>query len=166
MPRDFKSLGEFAFFLGELVVAEREACHHGLERSARLVEKTAKEKLGHEQGNWPPLAQSTLDDKESKGYPTPSPLLRDGEMQGSIEHHVADLEAEVGSNSQIAVWQELGTSKMPARSFLASSAIEKEREVVEIIGEDVMLVMGGEAKSGGRWFMQASGAGSTKGELP
>lgn len=148
--REFPSMAALGLHFGTLIVAEVAAAHHALERSAVLVEKTAKGKLGTYQPGWANLAQSTLDDKANKGYPTPSPLLRDAAMRESIEHQVSGLEAQVGSNSQIAVWQELGTSKMPPRSFLALSASEKAHEIVDIVGEAVFLSLCGEGVLGGR----------------
>ena len=40
----------------------------------------------------------------------------------------------VGSNNEKAVIHELGTSKIPARPFLATAAAGKEREIHEMTG--------------------------------
>ena len=53
-------------------------------------------------------------------------------MRDSIEHKViSDKEAEIGSNSDIAVIQELGTSTIPARSFLAGAAAHEAENVAK-----------------------------------
>lgn len=143
--REFHSMAEFAVHLGEMILVEAEAEHAALEKAAQLVEKTAKERIGTEYEDWPELAASTLDEKARLGYSIPDPLLRTGDMRESIEHHTEIHEAEVGSNEDKAVWHELGTSRMPARSFLASSARDKEDEIVEIVGGAVVIALTGEA---------------------
>jgi phage gpG-like protein len=83
---------------------------------------------------WPPRAQSTISDKASHSFPTPKPLLRTGEMRDSIEHTVHGLEGAVGSDCEIAAFQELGTSRIPPRSFLVSSAIASEDKIHRMAG--------------------------------
>lgn len=64
-----------------------------------MVEKRAKGMVGHEHdGLWPPLSESTLNDKQRHGYATPAPLLRSGEFRDSIEHVVQGHDAEVGTS--------------------------------------------------------------------
>jgi hypothetical protein len=55
------------------------------------------------------IAESTIADKAHHGFPTPKPLLRTGELRDSIEYTVHGLEGCVGSDLEIAVFQELGT---------------------------------------------------------
>ena len=62
-------------------------------------------------------------------------------MRDSIEHVSDRKEAQIGSNSDIAVWQELGTVSIPARSFLGEAAIRKEQEVVDEIGRVVVSTL-------------------------
>jgi hypothetical protein len=100
-----------------------------VERACQIVQKKAKAAIGHEHDMWPALAESTIADKEHHGYATPAPLLRTGEMRDSIEYTVHGSEGWVGSNDDKAVWQELGTSKIPPRSFLVSSAIASEDKI-------------------------------------
>ena len=56
----------------------------------------------------------------AKGFPVPAPLLRTGEMRDSIGHQVdpVQLELVVGATDRTAVYQEIGTSRIPPRSFL------------------------------------------------
>jgi HK97 gp10 family phage protein len=54
------------------------------------------------------------------------------------------LEVQIGSNSDIAVYQELGTQHMPPRSFLGGAMADKLPEIKEIIGRSVVAALVGE----------------------
>ena len=55
--------------------------------------------IGKEHEMWPPLAESTIRDKQRHGFPTPKPLLRTGEMRDNVESTVvSDHEGAVGSD--------------------------------------------------------------------
>lgn len=156
------TLGGFAAHLAKMVVEVEIEKHHALERAARIVEREAKDEIGHYQGaagpfaKWEPLAQATLyggvtpegyhyQGKIALGYAPPdNPLLREGDMRDSIEHTVIGDTAYVGSNSQVAVEQELGTHTIPARSFLGGAAVRKKNEVGRQIGRDVLMVLSGQ----------------------
>ena len=56
-------------------------------------------------------------------------------MRDSTSHVVDGHEAVIGSDLDKAVYQELGTSKIPARSFLGLAAHEEGHHVAEKIGE-------------------------------
>ena len=149
--REFPSLTAFAEHLLTTAVAIAEADHLALEHVGKHLETEAKKKVGEYQTQagpfaaWAPLADSTIADKERSGFSPPdNPLLRTGEMRESIQHKVVGLEAHVGSDSDIAVFQELGTSRMPPRSFLGSTAVEQTDKVVEIIGGAVVVTLVGE----------------------
>ncbi len=129
----------------EVVAVEHEA----LEKSAQLVEKRAKAIIGHYQDDtgpfpqWADLSDVTIADKAAKGYAVPAPLLREGDLRDSIEHTTGLHTALVGSDSDIAVYQELGTHgpgvgpsgyHVPPRSFLGAAAFQKEDEVAEMLG--------------------------------
>ena len=59
------------------------------------------------------------------------PLLRKGTLRASIWHYVDNIKMEgyAGSTSKIAGSQELGTGRIPPRSFLAEAAMHKEHKV-------------------------------------
>lgn len=119
------------------------ARHEALEKAAEIVEKEAKGMLGHEQPGWPALAEYTVADRVQHGYAPDEPELRDGELRDSIGHKVEGHTAVVGSTSRIAVYQELGTSRMPPRSFLEAAAHRKADEVAHHMGREVVAAMVG-----------------------
>src|SRR6266567_1055094 len=114
------TLTGFAAFLGTLEAEMKLANHRALEKAAVIVEEEAKRVIGTYDYGWPPLAESTLAHKAAD-----TPLLETGEMRDSIEHTVTHEKAEIGSNDDKALWQELGTVKIPPRSFLAGALQHK-----------------------------------------
>lgn len=149
---EFSLLGfieHLAVMGAELVVEEHEA----LARAAELIEREAKDAVGEYQqpagpfAAWDPLTDATKEDRVHQGFPEDEPELRTGELRDSIEHVVVGREAEIGSNSEVMEWQELGTSKMPPRSIIGGAAVRKEAEVVELIGEGAFAVLNGGGRS-------------------
>ena len=67
-----------------------------------------------------------------------TPLLETGAMRDSIGHVADGKTASIGSNNEHAIYQELGTATIPARSFLQGSAIAEEGQIIQLIGDDVM----------------------------
>jgi phage gpG-like protein len=136
--REFNILGFIAHMAG--VVAEMEHAHHvALERAAKIVEKEAKDVIGTYRYGWPPLAEATLKRKSDD-----TPLLESGKLRDSIHHSVDHERARVGSDEDTAVWQELGTSRIPPRSFLAEAAKHKTDDVLNEIGRVVTHHLTGE----------------------
>jgi hypothetical protein len=115
------TLAEWAAMLERSLATLPAQLEIGLDKVGELAETLAVSYIGHEQESWPPLAESTLRDKEAKGFPVPSPLLRTGEMRDSIRRELDPiaLEVIVGSSDPRALWQEMGTSRIPPRPFLA-----------------------------------------------
>lgn len=155
------SLLEFAQLLPHLAAEAVVAEAHALEHAAKIVEKEAKDAIGHYQEasgpfvSWAELSDVTKLDREHQGFPENEPELRTGGLRDSIEHTVgASLSgphsAEIGSNSDIMVWQELGTVHMPPRSILGGAAARKEEEVVEVLGGAVVAALIGEKVFEGR----------------
>ena len=116
----------------------------GLEVCARLIEKTAKDEIGHYQPEtepfpaWAPLADSTVREKTRLGYvgrlSADDPLYRTGEMRDSIEHRTGELETEIGTDSTIAPYHEFGTEKMPPRPFLGPALVRNKENIEKIVG--------------------------------
>lgn len=149
------SLFGFVEHLPKLVAEVALAEHEGLEHAAKIVEREAKESVGHYQPQsgpfvaWAELADSTKDDRERLGFPADEPELRAGALRDSIQHTVethplSESVAEIGSDSEVMVFQELGTSNMPPRSILGGAAARKEREVVDVLGDAVVAALIGE----------------------
>ena len=134
------SLLEFASFLGTLSLETERANHQALEHAAVIVETEAKRVIGTYDYGWPPLAASTLAKKSAD-----TPLLETGELRVSIEHQSTAHEAAIGSDDDKALWHELGTRTIPARSFLASAAMHKEAEVMQLIGRQTVMALSGSA---------------------
>lgn len=136
------SLISFAGFAAELAVKVDEVQREALKAGAEVIEKEAKRVIGTYDYGWPQLAQSTQTERSRLGYPANEPLLREGNMRDSIEHTIIDAHhAEIGSDSDIAVYQELGTATIPARSFLAGAAVHKEKEIAQEFAKKAFAVM-------------------------
>ena len=113
----------------------------------------AKEYIGHYQSGWAPLADSTLNGwnghpgKIELGYAPPdNPLLREGDMRESISGDAGLMpfgaRGVVGSDSKIALWQELGTVRIPPRPFLALAAMNGYDRATLIFGDFALKLMG------------------------
>ena len=154
--KEFHSLEALALHLGEMAIQQHEMGKHALERAAILLQGEAKKKIGTYQGAagefvaWAQLADSTMADRAHQGYPEDEPLLRDGTMRDSIERKSDAQEAHVGSDLDVFVYQELGTEKIPPRSVLGATAVEKGEKVAEIVGEAATAALVGQGVFGGR----------------
>ncbi len=142
MIRDFTILG----FVEHLAVLGAEIAHaevEGLDRAAELIETEAKAAFGIYQDQagpfaaWDELAEATKADRVRQGYPEDEPELRSGATRDSIERTVVAhaKEAEIGSDSEILEWQELGTKHMPPRSILGGAAVRCADRVATILGD-------------------------------
>jgi phage gpG-like protein len=132
MAKVLGSFGELASELAALAVSVSSKGEALAEIGEHLAEK-AREKVGHQQDGWAPLAAATEAEKARHGYPQDAPLLRTGGLRGSISSRLVDHgeAVEVGTVSKAAVFHEFGTSKMPPRPVFAPLVSEN---VVEIHG--------------------------------
>ena len=114
------------------------------------VEK-ASEKLGSYQSSsgpfnaWAPLAESTIADKLSRGFPVPSPLLRTGEMQAGFEYEIqdkseGDVVVTLKCDQEYAALQEFGTIHMPPRPFAGPAMWETIDELAPGIADAITEV--------------------------
>jgi hypothetical protein len=75
-------------------------------KACAMIAKQAKAQIGKEHEEWPPLAESTKQDRVHHGYAANKPLLRTAELRDSIEWtvhgHGSHVEGEVGSASRIS----------------------------------------------------------------
>jgi phage gpG-like protein len=109
-----------------------------IEEACKMVCEEAKAVLGTDGYDWPALSPET---KKTQ----PGMLLETGEMRDSIEWTAEKNEGFVGSDNDKALWHELGTTKMPARSFLMGAALHKMPEIMLMAAELAMKKMAGEA---------------------
>lgn len=137
----FNSLGAFALHLAQTHINEQKSLERGLEKVAKAIEESAKSQFGTYQrragpfGAWPTLAESTQEDRARHGFSPDEPLLRTGELRESISHEVKGLNAVVGSTSDVMVYQELGTAKIPPRPVLGRAAVRRKKLIKKILGD-------------------------------
>lgn len=146
----FREMGNAA---ARMEAEEQAVLRHG----ARVVQRRTKAIIGHYQNEsgpfvgWAPLADSTIADKERQGYGVPDPLLRTGGMRDSIEVTVGVGEAHIGSNDDVAVYQELGTDRgIPPRSFLGAAAFQTKDHVGHLMGSVIVSALVGDKVYKGR----------------
>ena len=133
------NLDQFAAMLSRSVAGAEAALAIEVRAAGEAAKAMARDMIGRDTNyGWAPLAPSTLADKERKGYPVPSPLLRTGELRDSIEAEAELLTAIVGSKDKRALYQEMGTRHIPPRPFIMPSAIKAG----EALGEAVAKVAG------------------------
>jgi phage gpG-like protein len=127
-------------FAAHLVVVERNMRALGpaiVIAACKAVAAEAKRVLGEGYPEWPALQPETIA-RKMRGN---TPLLETGEMRASIEWNASGNEGHVGSNSDIAVYQEFGTSRIPPRPFLAGAAMRTEPEIHKMAARAVMAVV-------------------------
>ena len=132
-----------------------------LTKAALMIERDAKQSVGTYQdaappfAGWAELADSTKDDRVRKGFSENEPELRTGALRDSYGHDVEMTgpmsgEAVIGSNSDVAVWQELGTKNMPPRTIIGGAAVRQSPKVAALIGKSVHMALVGEEVFEGR----------------
>ena len=141
---DFESVTAFILHLAKVEVAVHAAARHALDKAAQVIEKDAKGQLGHYQADagpfnaWAELAESTQRERERLGFAPNDPLERTQALKNSISREVQGSEAVVGSTSDVMVWQELGTAKIPPRPVLGPAAFKNKDRIEAILGQAVM----------------------------
>jgi HK97 gp10 family phage protein len=140
----FHTLGDFVAHLSTIEADLELAREAAVVNGCQIVQKEAKAAIGNYRAgyNWPQLAESTQEDRVRKGFPANEPLLRTGSLRESIEytapvHEGAEVCGYVGSNHPHAIYNELGTARIPPRSFIGGAARAKEHEVQEAMGRIV-----------------------------
>lgn len=135
--KEFAGFAAFAKHLESLAAQAPIVQDLMLEKAADHIAKAAKDKIGHYQEaaghfpEWEELADSTEYEKARLGYPVDAPLLRDGTMRDSIKkssimHAGGARYIAIGSESDIAVYQEQGTLHIPPRPFLGPAMFESK----------------------------------------
>lgn len=152
--REFKDMASFITHFATLEVAIRREANHALEKSAVLIEKTAKEELGHYLDaigpfpEWDPLEPATIATHNRYGVGD-SPLILTGELYASIEHETEGGEAVVGTKMTIGEYQEFGTDKIPPRPFMGPAVFSNKKKIEEIMAKGMVHgLIGGNALLG------------------
>ncbi|MDE3022876.1 MAG: hypothetical protein KGI54_13640 [Pseudomonadota bacterium] len=152
---NFKDFKSFANHLKTLPKLEEAALLMEVTRLAELIEDTAKAEIGTYQRDnmgpfapWAELAYFTKQDRLEKGFTENDPLLRTGEMRASITHEVlhnspSTFDAVIGSDSEIAEKQELGTSKIPPRAFLGPAMWRNREHILKSLQGVHFSIMSG-----------------------
>jgi phage gpG-like protein len=135
----FSSILDFVGKLERIDDEMQEASAGIIAKACEMVCTEAKHVLGTHDYNWPALKPETI----ARKITGDSPLLETGEMRDSIEWNADEHEGHVGSNDDKAVWQELGTSRIPPRSFLAGAAKAMEPAIHEMAAQAAMAVIEG-----------------------
>lgn len=156
-------LSEWPAVLERQLAEIKPAIEGALREGVPIVTALAKGKLGEYQPAvagfgyafpaWDDLAQSTLDDKERSGWPTPSPLLRQGQLRESIHAEATGFSLVVGSNDPIAKYQEYGTSKMSPRPFIGPALIEAVPLIGRLLARAVERIFGSPTNAAGPMIM-------------
>lgn len=93
------------------------------------------------------LAQAVRDGLSSPpgGGEHERPWARTGALHDSIAATAEGLEASVGSNDPAAAPQELGTSRIPPRPFLAPVAVAEGQAMARTLGATLASALRGES---------------------
>lgn len=86
---------------------------------------------------WHGLAPSTVADRVRKGYGGEHPILqRTGELMSTIDITAGSDAVTIAPQAEYAVYHQEGTSKMPARPFIAFTDAEEEM-ILKAIAEHI-----------------------------
>jgi hypothetical protein len=138
-------LKELELLLAQSIASVTPRLEIGLDKLGGLAQQLAAHYPGHEQEGWPPLAESTIRDKQSKGFPVPSPLLRTGELAASYKKEVDlfNLAMVIGSPEKKALWQEMGTSRIPPRPVCEKALKNSLPYAADLFGEIAISLLTG-----------------------
>jgi len=141
-------LKEFEAMLERSLATVTPRLEIGLDKVGQLAESIAAELPGHYQPGWAPLAESTIKDKQDKGFPVPSPLKRTSEMAASYRKEVDpfSLQMVIGSPELKALWQEMGTSRgIPPRPVCEPALKNSLPYAADVFGEIAVSLLTGKA---------------------
>lgn len=138
--KQFNGFASFARHLMRTAAIGEEVSSHLAKEGGKVVQKDAQARIGEYQDGvgeftaWANLAESTVNDRLSKGFSPDDPLLRTGSLRDSIEVHEDGAEVVVGSASDIALYQECGTDKIPPRPFLGPAGFTSREKIERGVG--------------------------------
>lgn len=141
------TLGSFITHMRGVASRIGDAEARGVEAGAITIRDEAKRVIGREQADWRDLAPRTVAAKRARGHvgrlSATDPLLATGQLRSSIQYLAQGRRAMIGSDDPVAVYQEFGTGRIPARSFLGASAYRKHKAVARLIGRAVAETVAG-----------------------
>jgi phage gpG-like protein len=153
---EFDNIGKFIAHLKKLQKQIDQVCEKAVATGAEIICEEAKNEIGTYQEEagpfvaWAELADSTKRDRKYKGFSENEPLKRTGELRASIQYTAIGYQAVIGSDDDVAVYQELGTYTLngmsyhiPPRSFLGGAAFRKGHVVASIINERIYWLLCG-----------------------
>lgn len=147
--KTFNSLGEFATHLRRTAALGDVVTSYATKECAKVIAGDAKARIGSYQDSegpfpaWANLAEATVADRIAKGFTPDDPLLRTGELRESIGVQVEGHEAQIGTPDQVALYQEVGTSRIPPRPFLGPAAIASRVKVAKTAANVLVAWVGG-----------------------
>lgn len=161
--RNFASITQFVEFLETRPGAIRRGQHNGMHEAADMIVKCAQDKIGEYQAAvgpfsaWADLAESTLEggyDQHRRWYPgkielgfspPDNPLLRHGQLRGSIEKHLTENTIVVGTHDPVAHYQEFGTSdgEIPPRPFIGPAMFQECHAAAKLVMGHILAAMFG-----------------------
>ncbi len=120
-----------------------------VERTLGHLAESAQDLIGRENSGWQELAESTVEGKQRLGYTgqrsATDPLLRTGVLESSISAGASrnglTIKGVIGSDDEVAIYQEMGTSRIPPRPFLAKALIEGQQVIEEAGGQYLVRVL-------------------------
>ena len=147
--KEFNGFGLFAAHLMRTAAIGEEVSHHITKEAAEIVQDDAQARLGIYQDHigpfnaWEPLADSTVAERVNKGLTPNDPLVRTGDLRDTILITQQGGEAVVGSDSEIARYQEQGTERIPPRPFLGPAGFASRRRIVVLATNTVVAWVAG-----------------------
>lgn len=120
---------------------------YAMVRACVMVQVDAVMRLGEYQAavgpfpKWQQLAAETQAERARLGYAPNDPLLRDGILARSIQITIKGDTGYVGSDDPVAVYQELGTARIPARPFLGPALFVNEYRIHKLFVGAVFKAM-------------------------
>jgi phage gpG-like protein len=108
-------------------------------KACEMVCNEAKRVLGTHDYGWPELQPETI----ARKIRGDTPLLETGKLRESIQWNAEGNFGFIGSDSPVAVWHELGTSRIPPRPFLAGAAMHMEDKIHKMAARAALAVIAG-----------------------
>lgn len=141
MDKLFANPTEFALFIERAVAVELFADTAGRAQVALKIVEHTKDRIGNAEQLPPPLAPSTVKEREELGFDPEATLLRTGELRESYHMgHISKRKTVAGSDDPRALIHELGVTDagrnhdtvIPARFPLTRSFHDHEGELFEL----------------------------------